>query len=34
MLLSEISKQGKWEKFARHIQASDAHSVLNMLVGD
>jgi len=34
ILLSEISKQGKWEKFARHIQASDAHSVLNMLVGD
>lgn len=31
LLLSEISKQGKWEKFARHIQASDAHDVLNML---
>lgn len=32
LLLSEISKQGKWEKFARHIQASDAHDILNMLV--
>jgi hypothetical protein len=32
LLLSEISKQGKWEKFARHIQASDAHDVLNMLM--
>lgn len=33
LLLSEISKQGKWSKFARHIRAVDAHSVLNMLMG-
>jgi len=32
LLLSEISKQGKWEKFARHIQASDTHDILNMLM--
>jgi hypothetical protein len=32
LLLSEISKQGKWEKFSRHIQASDAHDILNMLM--
>lgn len=33
LLLSEISKQGKWLKFALHIRASDAHDVLNMLMG-
>ena len=33
MLLSEISKQGKWKKFVRHIRATDAHEFLNMLVG-
>jgi hypothetical protein len=33
LLLSEISKLGKWRKFARHIRAFDAHEVLNMLMG-
>jgi hypothetical protein len=33
LLLSEISKQGKWPKFARHIHAVDAHATLNMLIG-
>ena len=33
MLFSEISKQGKWEKFLRHIQATDTHDILNMLMG-
>lgn len=32
LLLSQISNLGKWEKFARHIRARDAHDVLNMLV--
>ncbi len=31
VVLSEISKRGLWEKFARHMQASDAHDVLNSL---
>ncbi|MGQ9782330.1 MAG: DNA double-strand break repair nuclease NurA [Nitrososphaeria archaeon] len=31
LLLSEISKQDKWTKFARHIRAVDAHAILNML---
>lgn len=33
MILSQISKIKKWKKFSRHIQASDAHSILNLLVG-
>ncbi|MGC9014338.1 MAG: DNA double-strand break repair nuclease NurA [Thermoproteota archaeon] len=33
LLLSEISKRGKWEKFAQHIRASDAHALLNILEG-
>jgi hypothetical protein len=33
LLLSEISKQGKWPKFSRHIHAMDAHSILNMIMG-
>lgn len=32
LLLSQISSLGKWEKFARHVRAKDAHSILNMLV--
>lgn len=32
-LLSEVSKLGAWPKFSRHIQSTDAHSVLNMLSG-
>lgn len=32
LLLSEISKRGKWKKFARHIRTVDAHTILNMLV--
>ncbi len=31
--LSEISRQEKWEKFSSHIESSDAHSVLNRMVG-
>jgi hypothetical protein len=31
MLLSEISKLGKWKKISRHILSSDAHSVLDTL---
>jgi hypothetical protein len=33
LILSEISKLGKWKKFASHIRASDAHAVLDMLEG-
>lgn len=33
LLLSQISRQGKWEKFAKDIRAGDAHDVLNMLGG-
>ncbi|MEM2914852.1 MAG: hypothetical protein QXH91_05580, partial [Candidatus Bathyarchaeia archaeon] len=33
LLLSEISKRGKWSKFAQHIYASDVHTILNMLGG-
>jgi hypothetical protein len=33
LLLSEISKRGKWKKFAQHIRASDAHEILNILGG-
>ena len=33
LLLSEISKKGRWPKFARHIRATDAHNILNMLMG-
>ena len=33
LLLSEVSKIGAWPKFSRHIQSTDAHSVLNMLSG-
>ncbi|MFW6110617.1 MAG: DNA double-strand break repair nuclease NurA [Thermoproteota archaeon] len=32
LLLSEVSKQGGWEKFSRHIRAMDAHSILNRLM--
>lgn len=32
LLLSEISKIDKWDKFARRIHAVDAHGLLNMLV--
>ena len=31
MLLSELSKLGKWKKISRHICSSDAHSVLDTL---
>ncbi len=31
--LSEISRQEKWDKFASHMEASDAHNVLNRMVG-
>lgn len=33
ILLSEISKMGNWPKFSRHVSASDAHNILNMLMG-
>ena len=33
MFLSEISKMGSWQKFLRHMQADDAHTVLNSLRG-
>ena len=33
MFLSEISKRGSWQKFLRHMQADDAHTVLNSLRG-
>ena len=33
ILLSQVSNLGKWDKFARHIRAKDAHTLLNMLVG-
>jgi hypothetical protein len=33
LLLSEISKLGKWRKVSRHICSSDAHSVLDSLKG-
>lgn len=33
IILSEISKLGKWDKFARHMRAIDAHNVLNLLAG-
>jgi hypothetical protein len=33
MILSQINELGKWKKFSRHINASDAHSILNILVG-
>jgi hypothetical protein len=33
IILSQISKMGKWGKYSRHIRASDAHGILNMLVG-
>lgn len=32
LLLSEISRRGRWPKFARHIRAGDAHGILNMLM--
>ncbi|MFW6117564.1 MAG: DNA double-strand break repair nuclease NurA [Thermoproteota archaeon] len=32
LLLSEVSRQGGWTKFARHIRAVDAHSILNSLM--
>ncbi len=33
LLLSEISKLGKWKDIARHVSSGDAHSVLDMLKG-
>ncbi|MCW3975717.1 MAG: DNA double-strand break repair nuclease NurA [Candidatus Bathyarchaeota archaeon] len=33
MILSQMNELGKWRKFSRHIYASDAHSILNILVG-
>ena len=33
ILMSEISKAGKWKKFARHIRSIDAHDYLNTVVG-
>ena len=33
LFLSQISKMGRWPKFARHIHAVDAHGYLNTLVG-
>ncbi|UCE29060.1 MAG: DNA double-strand break repair nuclease NurA [Candidatus Bathyarchaeota archaeon] len=33
ILLSEISKTGNWPKFLRHVSATDAHTILNMLMG-
>jgi hypothetical protein len=32
LLLSQLSDAGKWEKLSRHVQAKDAHDVLNMLI--
>lgn len=31
LFLSEIAKQKKWEKIAKHIYASDAHDILNVM---
>lgn len=33
LLMSEISKMGKWKKFARHLRCVDAHDYLNTVVG-
>lgn len=33
ILMSEISKAGKWKKFSRHIKSIDAHDYLNTVVG-
>lgn len=33
IIMGEAAKQGKWPKFARHMQAADAHQILNSLVG-
>lgn len=33
MLMSEISKAGKWKKFSRHIKSIDAHDYLNTVIG-
>jgi hypothetical protein len=33
LLMSEISKLGKWKKVSRHICSGDAHSVLDVLKG-
>lgn len=33
VIMAEAAKQGKWPKFARHMQALDAHDILNSLVG-
>lgn len=33
ILMSEISKLGKWKKFARHLHSIDAHDYLNMVIG-
>jgi len=32
VLLSEMSKLGKWRKFARHMKAVDAHQLLNLVM--
>jgi len=31
LFLSEIARQKKWEKMAKHIYASDAHDILNLM---
>ena len=33
LFLSQISKMGRWDKFARHVHSIDAHGYLNILVG-
>jgi len=33
ILLSELSRQGKWDKFERYIHATDTHQILNRLSG-
>jgi hypothetical protein len=33
MLLSEISRLGSWQKFARQIRSGNAHSILDSLGG-
>ena len=32
MIFSRLAKNGKWDKFARHIRAIDAHDILNKLI--
>lgn len=33
ILMSEISKAGKWKKFSRHIKSIDSHDYLNTVIG-